>query len=73
MHHEKAFFRTDGVEVPLILLINNLRKGLNYLGKKYFFKKKCPGGCGGFLCLIFFGSFEIENDHYHKKEHPFPS
>ena len=27
----KNFFRTDGVEVPLILLINNLRKGLNYV------------------------------------------
>ena len=74
VHHEKAFFRTDGVEVPLILLINNLRKGLNYLGKiKIKFKKVSKGGCRSFLCLIFFCSFEIENYHYNKKEHPFPS
>ena len=43
--NENVFLTQDGVEVPLIFLLDNLRKRFNFLGKK---NKKVQGGRGGF-------------------------
>ena len=56
----------------MIILLNNLREGSNFLRKILKIEtKKSKGGRGGFKSLIFFWSHEMKNGYYHKKEHSF--
>ena len=56
--NENFILTPDGIEVPLIILLDNLRKRFNFLGKIYKFFKKSKGG-EEFLRFNIFWSSEI--------------
>ena len=57
--NEKFILTPDGIEVPLIILLDNLRKRFNFLGKILKKRKKKSKGGEEFLRFNIFWSSEI--------------